>query len=200
MPHEIGPPTLCMNWREWAEKPNLHPPFNYWRWDERNHDTSIQRLGERIYVGACLLWTSLHDRHIGNRLASSYPNWATVCYYYSIVHALRLLWFFLYGSYPTSHSAMAKVLSTEQGTRANWGRDTGVPPGKAVICSSALKGAIAEGLGQPTLAARLPEVGTVFASAIRLREDSNYESLILAHQYIHRSMSRGTPGWIDVVK
>jgi hypothetical protein len=116
-----------------------------------------------------------------------------------MVHALRLLWFLLYGSYPTGHGAMAKALSSDQGARANWGRDSGVPPGKAAIYLHALKGAIADGLKQPTLADRLPKVGTILASAISLREDANYESLILARQYLHPSLSAGGPGWIDVV-
>jgi hypothetical protein len=45
------------------------------------------------------------------------------------------------------------------------------------------------------LAERLSSIGEIFGAALKLREDSNYESLILAHQYRHRSPS---PGVISV--
>jgi hypothetical protein len=65
----------------------------------------------------------------------------------------------------------------------------------------ALQGAIDKGLGRADLAERLPVIGDVFTAAIKLREDSNYESLILAHQYFHRPPPDFTdvPGVFSVV-
>lgn len=184
-------PPDCEDWNDWRTQPELHRPFHYWQWDGENPDGSEQRLGERLYTTSCLLWAALHDRHIGERLQARNPNWSAVASYYSMVHALRLLWFLLYGSYPTGHTAMAHALAGRRGVKANWGREEGVPEGDTAIARSALQGAIREGLGEAGLADRLPSIGGIFGAAIRLREDSNYESLILAHQYFHGSASQG---------
>src|SRR5262249_17130442 len=152
-------------------------------------------LGERLYVIACLLWTALHDRQVAKQRQTDTPNWSAIAAYYSMVHALRLVWFVLYGSYPTGHRPMADALSGRSGERANWGPEEGVPEGTARVTFPALQSAIVEGFGCPALADRLKAVGSVFGAAIDLREDSNYESLILAHQYFHRSAS---PDFINV--
>jgi hypothetical protein len=78
-------------WTDWATKPELHGPFNYWRWKEEKVEESEQRLGERLYVTACLLWTALYDRHIAQEFQADTPNWSAVAAYYSMVHALRLV-------------------------------------------------------------------------------------------------------------
>jgi hypothetical protein len=86
---------------------------------------------------------------------------------------------------------MAQALKGDRATKADWGRrEGGVPPGGCAITRSALQGAIRDGLGDAALAERLPAIGSVFGAAIKLREDSNYESLILAHQYSHGSASQ----------
>jgi hypothetical protein len=180
----------CEDWNDWRTQPDSHLPFQYWQWDGNNPAGSEQLLGERLYTTSCLLWTALHDRHIGEQLKARNPNWSAVASYYSMVHALRLLWFILYGSYPTGHSAMSHALAGRRGVKPNWGREEGVPPGESAITRSALQGAIRDGLGEADLAERLPSIGGIFGAAIRLREDSNYESLILAHQYSHGSASQ----------
>jgi hypothetical protein len=86
---------------------------------------------------------------------------------------------------------MAKVLSGRSGERANWAWERGIPEGKTKVTLSALQSAIREGFGRSDLADRLKAVGNVFGTAIKLREDSNYESLILAHQYFHSSETLG---------
>jgi hypothetical protein len=178
-------------WTDWSAKPAEHGPFNYWRWNKSAIDQSKRRLGERLYVIACLLWTALHDRHFAKERQADTPNWSAIAGYYSMVHALRLVWFVLYGSYPTGHRPMANALSGSLGAIANWAQEKGVPEGKAKVTLRALQSAIREGFGCPDLADRLQAVGRVFGAAIALREDSNYESLILAHQYFHIPATRG---------
>ena len=118
-------PEPCRDWHEWADIPDQHPDFSYWRWDDEDSQASEQRLGERLYIMACLLWSSLHDYCLARRFTDSYPNWSAICSYYSMVHALRLFWLLAYGSYPTGHKQMAdRLTSSINGTRANWQRDT----------------------------------------------------------------------------
>jgi hypothetical protein len=189
------PAPECKDWHDWLSKPDLHRRFDYWAWKPQDRPRSEQRLGERMYTTACLLWTALHDHYVGTQLNERYPNWSAVAHYYSMVHALRLLWFVLYGSFPTGHSAMAKALTGASSARADWGPDTIPARDEARISLAALQGAIGDGLGKPRLGGRLAGIGGAFAAAIKLREDSNYESLILAHQYFHQSKS---PGFINV--
>ena len=119
----------CVNWHDWERCADCHDPFHYWRWNDQVQHISKQRLGERVYTCACLLWTALHDRRLGQRLLSQNPNWSAVCNYYSMVHSLRLFWFVLYGSYPTGHSQLAQGLRSG-GARANWSIERLRPGGK----------------------------------------------------------------------
>ena len=118
--------TPCSDWRDWETNKADHPAFHYW---QRNHEQTLfaldtdHRLGERLYIMACLLWTSLHDQFLGRKFISLYPNWSAICCYYSMLHALRLFWFTSYGSYPTGHFQMGKGLSTNGGgAAADWQR------------------------------------------------------------------------------
>ena len=179
---------ICKDWCEWAAEPDLHPPFHYWRWNDAERHRSDPRLGQRIYISACLLWTAMHDRLVGKRLADKYPNWSAICSYYSMVHALRLVWFVLYGSYPTRHAPLGEAMAGAQSIIADWSHGD-LRRGGARLSADALKGALRDGLGDADLANRVATIGRVFCHAVELRKDSNYESLILAHQYRH-----GTPG------
>lgn len=179
----------CNNWSEWEAEPDLHPPFHYWRWNSTQPQRSEQRLGQRIYISACLLWTALHDRLVGKGLVDRYPNWSAICSYYSMVHALRLVWFVLYGSFPTRHTPLGEAMAGTRCIDADWSHGD-LERGGARLSADALKGAIRDGLGDADLADRVATIGRVFCDAVKLREDANYESLILAHQYRH-----GMPGY-----
>jgi hypothetical protein len=58
------------------------------------------------------------------------------------------------------------------------------------IAGIALMNFIEQKLHRPQLATALPLVGRMFDEARMLRNDSNYESLILAHQYSHTADDR----------
>lgn len=190
-------PNPCTDWHDWERFPNVHIAFHYWLWDTSNEPQSEERLGQRIYIASCLLWSALHDRYIGRLLKERHPNWSAVSNYYSMVHALRLFWFLLYGSYPTRHADMGHGFdpNARSGARPDWfesqmrGRmpSTQRPSIKFTAFEELLKVA----LRIPNLAERLSDVGHVFSTAKELRNDSNYESLILAHQYHHTPEAGG---------
>jgi hypothetical protein len=139
----------------------------------------------------------MHDRLVGRRLGDSYPNWSAICAYYSTVHALRLVWFVLYGSFPKSHAPLGEAMAGERSIVANWSHGE-LSPGSVRLSAEALKGAIREGLGDGELADRVEAVGRVFGNAVKLREDSNYESLVLAHQYRHGIPGAEPDGFVSV--
>ncbi len=114
-----------------------------------------------------------------------------------MVHSPRLAWFVLYGGYPIGHANLAKPLSGTGPAVANWAHGD-FEAGAANIYHDALDGAIRTGLGITALADELPVVGKVFEASRKLREDANYESLLLAHQYYHRSARPTASGELDV--
>ncbi len=193
----MPPRPECNNWLEWAAQPELHSPFHYWQWKDSDRHLSEQRLGQRIYISACLLWTALHDRLVGKGLADRYPNWSAISAYYSMVHALRLVWFLLYGSFPTRHAPLGEAMAGTRSIDADWSQGN-LERGGARLSADALKGALRDGLGDADLANRVATVGRVFCGAVKLREDSNYESLILAHQYRHGIPGHEPDGFVSV--
>lgn len=170
--------------QEWEGSPEEHAPFHFWKWDGADEERSQRRLGERLYTMACLLFSAMHDRMVSDELAERCPNWSAICSYYSMVHALRLVWLIIYGGYPTGHAPMGNVLAERGNAAADWHHGD-LQRGRAPISGTALQNAIRHRLQQPELADRLPQVGNVFLKASRLRNDTNYESLLLAHQYYH---------------
>jgi hypothetical protein len=115
-----------------------------------------------------------------------------VCNYYSIVHSLRLFWFTLYGSYPSGHSELTKgLIDGESGAKVDWKKDE-LRPGRKRICLAAFQGLLND-LTAVELAHQVSPIGKMFESARMLRNDSNYESLILAHQYSHESAAVHIP-------
>lgn len=189
-PCPTGCANLCVDWHDWERCRQCHSPFHYWRWFDLDPETSKQRLGERVYICACLFWTALHDRRLGQRLLNQNPNWSAVCNYYSMVHSLRLFWLALYGSYPKGHSDLAKGLQCGRpGARADWTIEL-LEPGKKRLSGPAFQALLQDQFNAAVLATQVPLIGAMFDAARNLRNDSNYESLILAHQYSH--------DWVEV--
>jgi hypothetical protein len=182
----------CVDCHDWERCPQCHAPFHYWRWFDLDPETSKQRLGERVYICACLFWTALHDRRLGQRLLSQNPNWSAVCNYYSMVHSLRLFWFLLYGSYPTGHAQLAQGMRGGWGARADW-RIERLRRADKRISASAFQALLQDEFNASKLSLEIPLTGSMFEDARRLRNDSNYESLILAHQYFHGNVEVNIP-------
>ena len=162
----------CVDWHDWERCSACHAPFHYWRWTDHDNEASKRRLGERVYVCACLLWTSLHDRRLGQRLLSQNPNWSAVCNYYSMVHSLRLFWFVLYGSYPTRHDDLAKVLRGLADAKSDW-RIEGLEPGRKPVSAAAFQGLLQNEFKAPELSDQVTLMGEMFDAAKNLRSDSS---------------------------
>lgn len=84
---------------------NAWPSHAYWRESEA-------RIKQQWYDSFCLMMTSAQDRLTGLMLRESGNlNWATTAFYYSGVHAGRLLCFVCTGDYPTGHAQLADLLA-----------------------------------------------------------------------------------------
>jgi hypothetical protein len=100
-----------------------------------------------------------------------------------MVHSLRLFWFLMYGGYPTKHDQLGKGFQTK--AKPNWAI-YGMEKAKLPLSSAIFQSLLRNEFKIPTLADAVPLIGGMFETARELRNDSNYESLILAHQYFHQ--------------
>lgn len=186
------------------ERDNLES-VRYWR-------TPPERVPQRFYVAFCLLMSSVQDFILGQKeRASNNLNWSATCSYYSLVHGGRLLCFLALGDYPTSHAKLRHVLSSRPQPRTIPRREQDGYPfdwlrGFATLAGgqpSQVRGNEAGTVGEfrQVIAAylnhvhveeverRLAKVGAMLAAAGPLRNDSNYEALLIAHEYQHVTIS-----------
>lgn len=186
--------------------------------DDRNHLASLeywrtpeQRVPQRFYMAFCLLMSSIQDWILGlKERESQNRNWSATCSYYSLVHGGRLLCFLALGDYPKSHGQLRDLMSartrkdrqaysdgypfdwlrgftsvTDEGSRARK-----VPgQGWALIDLRHVIGAHLETIEVADASRRLDEFGTVFKAAGPLRNDSNYEALLIANEFRHVVMT-----------
>lgn len=178
----------------------------YWRGERQPH---------RFYVALCLLMSSIQDLFLGvKERTSANLNWSATCSYYSLVHAGRLLTFIALGDYPTSHGALRQLFGRggPQSTRRSPPRDgypfdwlrgfsaeatsrsgqRRVSPATPRAGPSELRGAMVAyfiSIGVQSVAEGFDQFAAVLKAAAELRNDSNYEALLIAHEYDHEVMS-----------
>jgi hypothetical protein len=186
--------------------------------DERENLTSVrywqtpaERVPQRFYVAFCLLMSSVQDSILGQKeRESNNLNWSATFSYYSLVHGGRLLCFLALGDYPTSHAELRRLFSPRLTERRRTGRN-GYPfdwlrgfatpphgqPGQALPeeggTAAEFRQMIAAYLNQVHVAdveQRMSQLGEVLEAAAPLRNDSNYEALLIAHEYQHVSISQ----------
>jgi hypothetical protein len=167
-----------------------------------------ERVPQRFYVALCLLMSSVQDYILGQKeRQSSNLNWSATLSYYSLVHGGRLLSFLALGDFPTSHSALRRLFlpslhpsssSCGSGNRYcfDWlskfakltGSETVHAVPNEVGASREFPGKIAAYLKQIQVAgveSQLTRFGAILEAAAPLRNDSNYEALLIAHEYEH---------------
>jgi hypothetical protein len=180
------------------------PSYAYWR----ESDSRVKRFW---YVSFCLMMSSAQDRLTGLALRESGNlNWATTAFYYSAVHAGRLVCFVCCGDYPTGHAELANLLAPTQPARtqrqprrfhfdwldkfqryvrANNGSGVARNAQAPQYDHDALVAAISESL--PILRARFDRFAPLLANFKNLRNDCNYEALLVAHEVNHDKVTEG---------
>jgi hypothetical protein len=171
-----------------------------------------ERVAQRFYIAFCLLMASVQDSMLGLREKESRNhNWSATCSYYSMVHVGRLLCFLAFGDYPTSHKRLRGVFSSVPAQQANRAPLTDAYPFDWLARFSSFQAGrrVNPGVGRPRrpndaygtinnclaqsgvvdAALRLERFGAILAAAGPLRNDSNYEALLIAHEFRHESIT-----------
>lgn len=166
-------------------------PEDFWNQDDRHKD-------QKFYVAFCILESALGDYAIARDLhCHNKLNWASTAYYYSLVHALRLVCFIPLGDFTKGHTKLARLYmigNLEMQDRwlpkiiRNCGGSTEIDR----ITFSRME--MVRYFGEDensysTLENRLKRWGIILDKARKCRNDSNYEGLIIAHEYAHRMVT-----------
>jgi len=147
---------------------------------------------QKQYVSLCLLLASLQDAVLGiAELDRQNLNWSATISYFSLVHAGRLVSFVAFGSYPMQHSSLRGLFAGRTAT-LNWlgihlGFDDGQHWSRPSVGSGDVEREVArlDELGVADAPSRWQRYGEVLESAAKLRNDSNYEALLIAHEFGH---------------
>lgn len=179
--------------------PTPPPPRDMHAWDSFAYwQTGDARAKQCWYVSFCLMMSSVQDRLTGLALyESGNLNWATTAFYYSAMHAGRLLFFVCCGDYPMQHRDMNAILEGGGGrAKVDW-----LKKFHTYIGTPGVAGGVDEKSTTATdLRASLMDVVTAsfpgsdvavqrFTPLLpefkNLRNDSNYEALLVAHERNH---------------
>ncbi|HXF05619.1 MAG TPA: hypothetical protein VNM72_09410 [Blastocatellia bacterium] len=172
-------------------------PEEYWNQDPKHQD-------QKFYTAFCLLESACGDYAIGVDLYLQRKlNWACTVFYYSLVHAARLLCFLAEGDFPTGHSALGDLFTRGNVRGRTWlqgdiGRYLQETEGVRLSLSQfALDNLVACFSGENTinqcpddLRRRFQRWGHLLSKARDLRNDSNYEGLLIAHEFNHQRVTR----------
>jgi hypothetical protein len=143
--------------------------------------------------------SSIQDRFLGlMERENGNLNWSATCSYYALVHGGRLLSFLALGDFPMSHSVLKAVLgcrraSNPQKKILDWlvhiTKQT-IDYGKRdpFELNQLLLGYF-ELHGVEHFDARFRQFAEILRIAADLRNDSNYEALLIAHEHEHGFMT-----------
>ncbi len=150
---------------------------------------SPARQAQRFYIVICLALSSIHDQFFAaeERRRGNY-NWSATISYYSIVHAARLLSFQAFGTFPTGHADLASLLAGRFRGPLNWlSKFVGdenladrVPNADALLAAY-----LCDTLGLAEATQSLSRLAVILQHGKSLRNESNYEALLIAHQRHH---------------
>lgn len=164
-------------------------PEEFWNQDDRHKD-------QKFYAGFCLLESALGDYAVARDLHQHDKlNWASTAYYYSMVHALRLLCFVAKGDFLTGHEKLARLyrdnclhslrdkdLWLHHFIRNSRADDT---INLITLRREDITEYFVGGQTPPLPDEKLKRWGEILDKARECRNDSNYEGLIIAHGYRH---------------
>jgi hypothetical protein len=162
------------------------------------------RTSQRLYVAFCELASASLDYSEGvrNRLGAEpkdeRSNWASTALYYSLVHSARLLVFLPFGDFPTRHDYLADCFQrdADRSVRTAWlngflhvRRELRHRRYSTEVTPANLYGYWRQTIqGQPG-EVFLEWLGSLLSQAKALRNENNYEALLIAHEFNHVQMS-----------
>jgi hypothetical protein len=189
------------------QKIDVIDPNSYW------HD-SREREAQYLYVAFCELASAVldycegatmrsapcHDLHHRERRrdAAYYTrqNWAGTVLYYSLVHTARLLVFLACGDFPKGHGQLGQCFDPAgQPAPATWlgglldENAQKKKRSRTVSFANLREFWSAPNSDHDVVSEKLARFGKLLAEGKKLREENNYEALLVAHEYRHDALS-----------
>lgn len=163
-------------------------PEEYWNQDIKHQD-------QRFYTAFCLLGAACSDYAGGIDLARQKKlNWAAMALYYSLVHCGRLACFLARGDFPTGHETLGRLFDNGSCDDGTWmlrnrrffsTRNQEIQAQRSFSRDDLVNSFVAMSHHSTDVQAQFPKWGQILSNAKKLREDSNYEGLLITHEYNH---------------
>lgn len=166
-------------------------PVDYW-------NSTQARKAQRLYVSFCELAAAALDyaeglsllRRDARRPGATRLNWAGTALYYSLVHSARFLIFTVVGDFPIQHKKLADAFSKSCSgmVSTNWLRRFAQ---NSTVCytTNVVFDEVVEYWATGASKQGVAELFEWFAQALskakELRNENNYEALLIAHEYKH---------------
>jgi hypothetical protein len=158
-----------------------------------------ERIAQKFYVTLCLYISAVSDFGVGLDLKDDGKlNWSTTASYYSIVHSARMIIFAAIGDYPQSHADISRLFAgrSQRGVQPNWLENfkrnfsQGINGQQVKFTLDELSRYYREVLSLENSNEIFLSIGNILKNAKDLRNDSNYEALLIAHEYHHVKVTR----------
>jgi len=153
-------------------------PNEYWE----QSDISID---QKFYIAFCILASACSDHAIGADLRLRKKlNWASTVLYYSLVHAGRLICFIESGDFPTGHTELSDLFRRGNIKVGNsWVSKKLKPHENRIEPITDFSNTIfSQDIRQ--------NWGQILTNARELRDDANYEGLLISHEYSHQKVTQ----------
>lgn len=167
----------------------------YWNQNE-------EKINQHFYVSLCLYQSACSDFLIGLDLSKDNRlSWTIISSYYSIMHSLRAIIFMAVGDFPKEHSALNKVFFDNENRNSNnrsvgqsWLRefDSNIPNLRRFLDffnRNHLAEYYTHELQFKDSVRHFENIGKLLYLTRKIRNNSNYEALIIAHEKNHSIVS-----------
>ena len=159
-------------------------PNQYWVNNDRTRD-------QQFYTAFCILVSACSDYAVGTTLQrDNRLNWACTALYYSLVHAARLIIFVDTGDFPTSHADLGTLFI--DGELATNRKNTWIKSSLGLFARE--QGYQVQAVQHFKLTSITEQIrkhmGNNLKRARVLRNDANYEGLLISHEYDHVKVTK----------
>lgn len=170
------------------------PSIGYWA-------QSHAQIAQRSYVAFCLFTLGVQDGLLGMlEKERRNLNWSATCSYYALVHIGRMFGFLALGDFPRSHADLRNLFDSGATNNVclNWTSeflpmDTSQSRSRSNRSEHRYNPSILrsimtqywQSIGISSAEDKFGDFGRLLSSAAKLRNESNYEALLIAHEYNH---------------
>jgi hypothetical protein len=148
---------------------------------------------QKLYTLFCKIETVLYNYAVAKDLRrQNKRTWSMTAYYYTLLHCARTICYMSVEDFPTQHDGFAKFLIGQPcGRITSWLNSTS---NHGVRFALSLNNIIESlnsktGKSEEDITRNLEDLGAELSGTKRMREMSNYEAFIMAHQTAHISVT-----------